>query len=261
MASAVNQHSGSSLQHWSAEPSSINIKSPELNSILSSAMGVSPEEFDQAIASIKTQKGAVLRALLVLKGVELERTRLQNEAASHPDLKGRIDALEESEAEAVRALSAAEDALTQEQSIMNGAVKARDEASAALHGVTERLRVAGKGSRTQLNEKKRVLQIESSKKFSRCQELQKSVDAAKEKVEGLRSRIYRIRRDREVLVELQEDRSVQFSRIETRWKSAQRDVQTIQADLDDFIESFLGKNFGAEEAEFVERARYFLRYV
>lgn len=261
MASAVNQRSGSPLQHWSAEPSSINIKSPELKSILSSAMGVSPEEFDQAIASIKTQKGAVLSALLVVKGIEMERSRLQNEAASHPDLEGRIDALDASEAAARRALSAAEDALTKELLILDEAVKTRDEASAALHGVTERLRVTGKGSRTQLNERKRVLQIESSKKFSRCQELQKTVDAAKEKVEGLRSRIYRIRREREGLVVLQEDRAVQFSRIETRWKSAQRDVQTIQANLDHFIESFLGKNFGAEEAEFVERARYFLRYV
>lgn len=258
MASAVNQRSESPLQHWSAEPSSINIKSPELNSILSSAMGVSPEEFDQVISSIKTQKGAVLKALLIVKGVETERSRLQNEAASHPDLERRLDA---SEAAARNALSAAEDTLTKEQSILDGAVKARDEASAALHGVTERLRVAGKGSRTQLNEKKRVLQIDSSKKFSRCQELQKSVDAAKEKVEGLRSKIYRIRRDREGLVELQKDRVEQFSRIETRWKSAQRDVQTIQADLDHFIESFLGRNFGAEEAEFVDRARYFLRYV
>ena len=189
MATPVQQRPPAPFDHWSAKHRSITLGTPQIRHVVSTAMGVSSSEFDETVGSIRAQKAGIQQALAVLRGIDVERTRFQNEAATLPDLKERIAVLETAEAEASQRLASFEGALDQAQSALTSAEKERDAVKAKFSDVCERLRTAARGKRTELSERKRVLQIDTSKRFSSCALLQKEVDAAQTKVDREKTRL------------------------------------------------------------------------
>lgn len=250
----------SPLQHWSAEPSSVTFKSPEFANIISTAMGVSVPEYDQIVAAVRGRKATIQRELGLLAGIEAQRARLREQDALAPDFDQRVADFETAEAEAGQKLSSSETALKEAQTVLESAEKERDAVKAKFSDVCEKLRIAERGKRTKLNEKKRLLQIDTSKRFSACAALQEAVDRAQAKVQQDKARISRIRGERERLLELRRSQAPELLRLKERWNQARAKVEVLQQDLDRFIEIFISRNFADETPEDRQHARSFLQY-
>lgn len=257
MSFAIESKGASPIQHWSAKPCSLTIRSLELKTIISTAMGVSIPDCDQTTAAIREQKAAIQQALSVLKGVEAERNRFQKDALVNPN--ARIADLEAAESEANLRLASWMDALVQAQSTLESAERERDAVKAKFSEVSVKLKTAAKGKRTELSEKKRMLQIETSTRFNACAGFRKAVDAAQAKVDQEKMRISRIRDEKEKVVNVRRDSDERSARIQERWNQAAEKVRELQEKLDAFIEEFVARNFADEPDDDRQNARYFLR--